>query len=59
MTRCSHCRGKLGMVSYPRSEWTTWYHERFCSKKCRDAFLNRLAADRDRVRKWLGYLRPG
>jgi hypothetical protein len=58
MKRCSHCRGSFGLVAYQRSDVLTWYSERFCSKKCREAFLDKLARDRQRLLTWLGFLRP-
>jgi hypothetical protein len=54
MKRCAHCGGKFGLVRYK------WYSRQFCRKRCREAYLDKLAADRDRLRRWLGFVaRPG
>ena len=44
------CRGKLGMVPQ------RWMNYRFCSKKCKEEFLAKLAAQRERMKWWLSYL---
>jgi hypothetical protein len=51
--RCATCGGKFGLVRHQ------WYQTQFCSKHCRAKFLAKLAQDRDRVRRWLGFLKPG
>jgi hypothetical protein len=54
MKRCAHCGGKFGLVRYK------WYSQQFCRKRCREAYVDKLAADRDRLRRWLGFIaRPG
>jgi hypothetical protein len=53
INRCTWCRGRFGMVRYP------WWGERFCSQKCRKAFLDKMAQDRDRIRKWIASLKAG
>jgi endogenous inhibitor of DNA gyrase (YacG/DUF329 family) len=52
MKRCAYCAGKFGLIRH------RWYQRQFCSKKCRDQFLEKLAADRERVRRWLRFLQP-
>jgi endogenous inhibitor of DNA gyrase (YacG/DUF329 family) len=52
MKRCAHCGGKFGLIRQ------TWFKTQFCSKKCRDRHLDRLAQDRERVRRWFACLRP-
>jgi ribosomal protein L24E len=43
------CRGKFGMVVH---RWMTY---RFCSNKCKESFLAKLAAHRERIRQWFTY----
>ena len=50
---CSLCKGPFGLIRY------RWWGERFCSEKCRRAFLKKVADERDRLRKWLGHLKRG
>jgi hypothetical protein len=50
---CSLCKGPFGLIRY------RWWGEQFCSEKCRRAFLKKVVDERDRLRKWLGYLKPG
>jgi hypothetical protein len=50
MKRCAHCGGRFGLIVY------RWYGERFCRAKCRDAFLHRLEADRDRLKRWISFI---
>ena len=44
------CREKLGMVVQ------RWLGYRFCSKKCKEEFLAKLAAHRERMKRWFTYL---
>ena len=32
-----------------------WYDVAFCSKRCREKYLDKLARDRDRLKKWLRF----
>jgi endogenous inhibitor of DNA gyrase (YacG/DUF329 family) len=48
--RCDTCGGKFGMVVQ------RWYGMRFCRKRCRELYLDKLAQDRDRIRKWFGFI---
>jgi hypothetical protein len=45
------CRGKLGMVVQ------RWMGYRFCSKKCKEEFLAKFARHRERMKRWLTYLK--
>jgi endogenous inhibitor of DNA gyrase (YacG/DUF329 family) len=42
--RCVHCSSKFGLIRH------RWYTRQFCRKRCREAFLNKLAEDRQRLR---------
>ncbi len=53
MARCEHCRGKFGLIRH------TWWGHRFCSNKCRSAYLDKLARDRERLKAWFGFLARG
>jgi hypothetical protein len=48
--RCHQCGGRFGLTRQ------RWYQYQFCCMKCRSRFLDELAADRERIRKWLGFL---
>jgi predicted nucleic acid-binding Zn ribbon protein len=50
--RCTHCGGPFGLIRQ------RWWGERFCSDRCRKKFLDKIAKDRERFRKWIGYLKP-
>jgi hypothetical protein len=52
-TRCAHCGGKFGLLRQ------RWFTNQFCSKRCRQKFITKLVQDRDRVRQWLDFLKPG
>jgi endogenous inhibitor of DNA gyrase (YacG/DUF329 family) len=52
-TRCAYCGGKFGLVRQQ------WFQTQFCSKRCREKFLTKLTKDRDRMRRWLGFLKAG
>ena len=51
-SECAHCKGKLGLVIHRH------YTLRLCSLRCKMAYLTKLAAERERLRRWLNYLRP-
>ena len=48
--RCAHCGGRFGLIR------DRWYGHQFCRAKCREAYLDKLALDRERVKRWLGLL---
>jgi hypothetical protein len=49
MKRCAHCNGKFGLTRH------RWYNVAFCSKPCREKYLDKLARDRDLLKQWFGY----
>ena len=49
MKRCAQCNGKFGLTRH------RWYDVAFCSRRCRDKYLDKLARDRDRLKKWFGF----
>jgi hypothetical protein len=51
-TRCAHCGGKFGLIRH------RWFRNQFCSKRCQEKFLAKLVQDRDRVQRWLDFLKP-
>jgi endogenous inhibitor of DNA gyrase (YacG/DUF329 family) len=51
--RCAQCGGKFGLVRQH------WHQRQFCSKRCREKFLTKVAEERDRVRRWLGFVKTG
>ena len=53
MNRCAQCGGKFGLIRH------RWYSRQICSLRCRGRFLNQLAKDRDKVRRWLDFLKAG
>ena len=34
-----------------------WWGNKFCKRKCKDAYLSALAIDRDKILRWYGFLR--
>ena len=50
MKRCAHCNGKFGLTQH------RWYNVAFCSKRCREKYLDKLAQDRDRIKAWFGFV---
>jgi hypothetical protein len=50
-TACAQC----GTIKWGLIRWR-WHQRQFCSKACRDRFLDELVRERDRLRRWLGYL---
>ncbi len=53
MNRCTHCQGRFGLISH------YWYRYRFCSRKCKDAYLVKRARELESQRKWFSYLGSG
>jgi hypothetical protein len=53
MKRCAQCGRKFGLIRH------RWHGYQFCTKKCRDDFLDRLGRGNERLHKWLGYLNSG
>jgi len=51
--RCVHCGGKFGLIRQ------RWFNTQFCSKRCREEFLAKFTQDRDRVLRWLDFLKVG
>ncbi len=51
--RCAHCAGPFGLFSHH------WYRFRFCSRKCKDAYLVKRARELESERRWLSYLGSG
>lgn len=49
---CRYCDGKFGLIRY------YWWRTQFCSKKCRENYLAKLAQDRERLKRWLSFLHP-
>lgn len=54
MKRCDNetCRRPFGLVVY------RFYGYRFCREVCKNDFLAKIAQQRERMKQWLGYLRP-
>ena len=48
MKRCMQCSGRFGLTRH------RWYTAVFCSKRCREKYLDKLAKDRERLRQWFG-----
>jgi hypothetical protein len=46
MTRCAQCDGKFGLTRH------RWYNVAFCSKHCREKYLDKLARDRAWLKEW-------
>lgn len=44
------CRRKFGLVVQ------RWFGYRFCCTACKEDFLAKLSAQRERMRQWLSYL---
>lgn len=49
---CSNdkCNRKLGMIV------ERWHSYRFCCRACKEEFLARLTAQREKMKQWLQYL---
>lgn len=52
MKTCANCDGKFGLVRQ------YWYRTHFCSKRCREKYLGKLARDKESIARWLGHFRP-
>jgi hypothetical protein len=50
---CDHCGGRFGMVTY------RWWGNKFCKRRCKDAYLRELVLGRDKIGRWFGLLRGG
>jgi endogenous inhibitor of DNA gyrase (YacG/DUF329 family) len=50
MMRCDHCQGRFGLTRYHH------FRRSFCSKSCKSAFYAKWDDEREKVRRWLGYL---
>jgi hypothetical protein len=53
MKNCAHCGGKFGLTRH------RWFYYQFCKKSCLEDFLAKLAREKDRLRKWIGFLKSG
>lgn len=51
VNHCTECQGKFGLIRQ------RWYGYQFCSKRCQERFLKKLAERKQAVRGWLAYLR--
>jgi hypothetical protein len=47
---CDHCGGPFGMVTH------RWWGNKFCKRRCKDAYLREIMLDRDTVYRWCGLL---
>jgi hypothetical protein len=43
---CGHCGGPFGMVTH------RWWGNKFCTRRCKDAYLREIMLDRDTVYRW-------
>ena len=43
---CKHCGGPFGMVTH------RWWGNKFCKRKCKEAYLREVMLDRDTIRRW-------
>jgi hypothetical protein len=50
---CDHCGGRFGMVTY------RWWGNKFCKRRCKDAYLRELVLGRDKIGRWFGLLAGG
>jgi hypothetical protein len=48
---CDHCGGRFGMVTY------RWWGNKFCKRRCKDAFLRELGLGLDGICRWFSVLR--
>jgi hypothetical protein len=51
--RCGHCGGKFGLIRYLH------HNLPLCSKRCREAYLEKITQDRERLRHWFSFLGRG
>ena len=47
---CDHCGGPFGMVTH------RWWGNKFCKRRCKDAYLREIMLDRTTVHRWCGLL---
>ena len=47
---CDHCGGPFGMVTH------RWWGNKFCKRRCKDAYLHEIVLDRTTVHRWCGLL---
>jgi hypothetical protein len=47
---CDHCGGPFGMVTH------RWWGNKFCKRRCKDAYLREIMLDRTTVHHWCGLL---
>jgi hypothetical protein len=48
---CAFCGATTwGMVRY------AWWRKQFCTQKCRQAYLNKVGQERERLKRWLGFI---
>src|SRR5262249_25405219 len=47
---CDHCGGPFGMVTH------RWWGNKFCKRRCKDAYLREIMPDRDTLYCWCGLL---
>jgi hypothetical protein len=48
---CDHCGGRFGLVTH------RWWHNKFCKRTCKDAYVRELALGRDKISRWYGFIR--
>jgi hypothetical protein len=48
---CSHCGGPFGMVTH------RWWGNTFCSRQCKETYLQELMLGRHAVLRWCAFLR--
>jgi hypothetical protein len=47
---CDHCGGPFGMVTHH------WWGNKFCKRRCKDAYFREIMLDRTTVQRWWGLL---
>src|SRR5215467_3026377 len=47
---CDHCGGSFGMVTH------RWWGNKFCKRRCKDAYLREIMLDRTTIHRWCGLL---
>jgi len=47
---CDHCGGPFGMVTH------RWWGNKFCKRRCKDAYFREIMLDRPTVQRWCGLL---
>ena len=48
--QCSFCSGRFGLIRH--HHWDA----QFCRKSCKEAYLKKIAEDREKARRFLDYL---